>query len=96
MLDLESDVNNLPRKTWEAFFIIQLCMENQYCILIIRCLEYVEVDIAIVNTYVYFKVIDIMGDKDPYSSLLDIDWTFENYSTIDLKREAITFEADGF
>lgn len=73
MLDLESDVNNLPRKTWEAFFIIQLCMENQYCILIIRCLEYVEVDIAIVNTYVYFKVIDIMGDKDPYSSLLDID-----------------------
>lgn len=73
MLDLESDVNNLPRKTWEAFFIIQLCMENQYCILIIRCLEYVEVDIAIVNTYVYFKVIDIMGDKDPYSTLLDID-----------------------
>ena len=42
-------------------------------------LEEVEVDVAGVKAYIDFEVIDIMGDKDPYQTLLGIEWVFENY-----------------
>ena len=71
---------------------IQLHMANQYCILPIGRLEEVEVYIVGVNTYTDFEVIYIMGDKDPYPALLEIDWAFENYGIIDLKNELIIFE----
>ena len=67
-------------------------MENQYCIVLIGRLEDVKVDIAGVNTYTDFEVIDIMGDKDLYPALLGIDWAFENYAIIDLKKELMIFE----
>lgn len=51
-------------------------MEKQYCIIPISGLENVEVDIAGVKTYVDFELIDIIGDKYPYPSLLGIDWVF--------------------
>lgn len=70
-------------------------MENQYCILPIGILEYVEFGIACINTYAYFEVIDIMGDKDTYPTLFGINWAFENYTMIDLKGETMTFEVDG-
>jgi len=70
-------------------------MENQYCILPVERLEYVEVDIAVVNKYANLEAIDIMGDKDPYPTLLGLDWAFENYAVIDLKRETLTFKVDG-
>jgi hypothetical protein len=35
-----------------------------------------------------------MGDKDPYHALLRVDWEYDNYSIIDLKRDTMTFEAD--
>ena len=80
MLDLGSNVNILPRKTWEAlgklrltYSPIQLCMVNQYFIVPIGRLEEVEVEIVGVKTYMNFEVINIMGDKDPYPALLGID-----------------------
>lgn len=80
MLDLGSDVNILPRKTWEVmgkpqlkYSLIQLRMENQYYILPIGKLENVEVGVAGVKTHTKFEVIDIMRDKDPYPTLLGID-----------------------
>lgn len=27
-----------------------------------------------------------MGDKDPYPTLFEIDWAFENYDIIELKK----------
>ena len=33
-----------------------------------------------------------MGDKDLYPALLGIDWAFENYAIIDLKKELMIFE----
>jgi hypothetical protein len=102
MLDLGSDVNILPKKTWEAlgkpqlvYSPIQLRMENQYCIFPVGRMENVEIDVAGVKTTTDFEVIEIMGDKDPYPSLLRIDWAYENYAIIDLKRDTMTFEADG-
>lgn len=62
-------------------------MENHYFILPIRRLEAVEVDVAGVKSYIEFEVIDIMGDKDAYPTLLAVDWAYENYVIIDLKKE---------
>ena len=80
MLDLGSDVNILPKKTWEAlgklrltYSPIQLRMANQYCIFPIGRLENVEIDIAGVKIVADFEVIEIMGDKEPYPVLLVID-----------------------
>jgi hypothetical protein len=102
MLDLGSDVNILPKKTWEAlgkprltYSPIQLRMENQYCIFPIGRLENMEIDVAGVKIVVEFEVIEIMGDKDPYPVLLGIDWAYENYAIIDLKKDTMTFEAEG-
>jgi hypothetical protein len=102
MLDLGSDVNILPKKTWEAlgkprltYSPIQLRMENQYCIFPIGRLENVEINVAGVKTVADFEVIEIMGDKDPYPTLLGIDWAYDNYAVIDLKKDTMTFEAEG-
>ena len=102
MPDLGLDINILPQKTWEAmrkmqlkYSPIQLRMENQYCILPIRRLENVEVDVPGVKKHTEFEVIDIMGDKDPYPSLLGIGCAYKNYVVIDLKKELMIFEAKG-
>jgi hypothetical protein len=35
-----------------------------------------------------------MGDKDPYPALLGIDWDYDKYVVIDLKKYTMTFEVD--
>jgi hypothetical protein len=35
-----------------------------------------------------------MGDKYPYPALLGIDWAYDNYAVIDLKKDTMTFEAE--
>jgi hypothetical protein len=70
-------------------------MANQYCIFPIGRLENVEIDVVGVNTIADFEVIEIMGDKDPYPKLLGIDWAYENYAVIDLKKDTMKFEVDG-
>jgi hypothetical protein len=69
-------------------------MANQYCIFPIGILENVEIDVVGVKTVADFGVIKIMGDKDPYPTLLSIDWDYENYVVIDLKKDTMTFEVD--
>jgi hypothetical protein len=61
MLDIEYDVNILPKKTWEAlgkpqliYSPIQLRIANQYCIFLIRRLANVEIDVVEVKTITYF------------------------------------------
>jgi hypothetical protein len=73
---------------------MHLRMANQYCIFPIGRLENVEIDVARVKTVAYFEVIEIMGDKEPYPTLLGIDWAYENYAVIDLKKDTMTFEVD--
>jgi hypothetical protein len=74
---------------------IQMRMENQYYIFPIGRLHNVEVDLDGVKTIVDFKVIEIMGEKDPYAVLLDIEWGYENCAIIDINKETVTFESDG-
>ena len=49
----------------------------------------------LIYTTIDFEVIEIMGDNDPYPFLLRIDWAYNNYAIIDLKRDTMTFEEDG-
>jgi hypothetical protein len=64
MLDLGSDVNILPKKTWETlgkprltYSPIQLRIAKQYCVLPIGRLENVEIDVEEVKTTADFEVI---------------------------------------
>jgi hypothetical protein len=102
MLDLGSDVNMLPKNTWEAlgkpklvYSPMQLRMENQYCIFPVERLENVEIDVVGVKTTTEFEVIELMGDTDPYPALLRIYWEYDNYAIIDIKRDTMKFEEDG-
>jgi hypothetical protein len=70
-------------------------MDNQYCIYSIGRLQNVEMDLIGVKTMAKFGVIEITGEKDPYPALLGIDWAYENYVVIDIKREIMTFKANG-
>jgi hypothetical protein len=70
-------------------------MENKYCIFPIRRLENLEINVAGVKTVADFEVIAIMGDKDPYPMLLNIDWAYDNYAVIDLKKYTMTLEDEG-
>jgi len=102
MIDLGSDINILPKKTWEAigkpkliYSPIQFCMDNQYCIYIFERLKNIEVDLDGVKTILEFKFIEIMGEKDSYPTLLGIDLAYENYDFMDLKKETMNFPVDG-
>jgi hypothetical protein len=55
----------------------------------------VEVDLARVKKIVDFKVIEIVGERDPHLSLLGIEWAFNNNDAIDTKKEMMTFGVDG-
>jgi hypothetical protein len=70
-------------------------MANQYCIFPIGKMENVEIDFVGLKIVADFEVIEIMGDIDPYPTLLGIDWAYDNYVFIDLKKDTMTFEVDG-
>ena len=52
-------------------------------------------DIDGVTTFADFKVIEIVDDSCPYAALLGIDWAFENYTIVDLKKRCMKFKNDG-
>lgn len=73
MLDLGSDINILPKESWEAlgqpkliYFLVKLRMASQYCIYHAERLENMEVNVASVKNVVDFEVIEIIWEKDPY------------------------------
>jgi hypothetical protein len=73
ILDLGSDVNVLPKKTWEMmgkskliWSPIQLRLVNQHKIVPIGRLLGVPMNIDGVHSIEYFEVIEIMDDSHPY------------------------------
>jgi hypothetical protein len=101
ILYLGFDVNILPINSWEemgnpklVYYPIQLWMVNQYYTYPVGRLQNIEVDLVGFKTVGYFEVIEIMGEKDPYLSLLGIDCAYKNYLVIDIKMETMTFESD--
>jgi hypothetical protein len=100
ILDLGSEVNVLPKKTWKCmgeptlvYSTIQLKLANQHRVLPIVRLKGVTVDLDGVHTKEDFEVIEIVDDTTPYPSLLGLDWSFDNHAIINLKTRKITFES---
>jgi hypothetical protein len=100
ILDLGSEVNVLPKKTWEAmgepqmgYSPIQLKLENQHKVVPIDRLKGILVDLDGVRTMEDFEVIDIVENTSPYPTLLGLDWPFDNQDIINLKTINMIFES---
>jgi hypothetical protein len=99
ILDLGSDVNVLPKKTWEMmgkpkliWSPIQLRLENQHKIVPIGRLIGIPVNIDGVCSIADFEVIEIVDDSQPYPTLMGLEWAFDNQEIINLKRREMIFE----
>jgi hypothetical protein len=83
ILDLGSEVNVIPKKTWQCmgeptlgYSHVQLKLANQHNVLPIGRLKGVTIDLDGVSTKADFKVIEIVDDTTPYPRLLGSDWAF--------------------
>ena len=99
ILDLGSDANVLPKKTWERmgrpalqWSPIQLWMANQQKIFPMGRLQGVIVDIEGANAQANFEVIEIVDDNNPYPVLLGIDWAIDMNRVINPKKHKMIFE----
>jgi hypothetical protein len=100
ILDLGSDVNFLPKKTWEmmgkpklVWSHVQLRLVNQHKIVLIGRLTGVPVNIdGVCNSVADFEVIEIMDDSQPYPTLMGLEWEFDNQEIINLKKREMIFE----
>jgi hypothetical protein len=100
ILDLGSEVNVLPKKTWQCmgeptlgYSLVQLKLENQHRVLPIGRLKGVIVDLDGVCTKEDFEVIEIVDDTTPYPTLLGLDFSFDNQAIINMKTRKMTFES---
>jgi hypothetical protein len=103
ILDLGSDVNILPKNTWEAmgeptlgYSNIQLKLSNQQRVIPIGRLKNKIVDLDGVHTTIDFEVMDMVDESIPFPALLGIDWDFDNQAIIDLKTIKMIFEVGKF
>ena len=102
ILDLGSDANFLPKKTWHKmgepnfeWSTIQLRITNQHNIIPLGVLPQVLVDIVGVKVRADFEVIQIVDDADPYPALLGLDWAIDMGGIINLKQRSMIFEIYG-
>jgi hypothetical protein len=100
ILDLGSEVNVLPKKTWRCmgeptlgYLNVQLKLANLHRVLPIGRLKGVTVDLDGVCTKEDFEVIEIIDDTTPYPAFLGLDWAFDNQTIINLKTKKMTFES---
>ena len=100
ILDLGSEVNISPKKTWQCmgeptlgYSPIQQKLENQHRVLPIGRLKGVTIDLDGVHTMEDFEVIDIVDGTTPYPTLLGLDWKLYNQAIINLNTRKMTFES---
>lgn len=67
-------------------------MVNQKNIIPMGRLQGVTIDIEGVSALVDFEVIEIVHDKNPYHTLLGIDWATDINGVINLKKQIMIFE----
>lgn len=99
ILDLGSDANVLPKKTWERMGIlalqwspVQFRMVNLQKIIPTGQLYEVTIDIEGVSVIFDFEVIEIINDSNPYPTLLGIDCAIDMNGVINLKKRIMSFE----
>ena len=99
ILDLGSDVNFLPKQTWERmgrlalqWSLIQLRMVNQQKIIPMGWPQGVTTDIEGASSLEYFEVIEIVDDNNPYPVLLGNNQATDMTKVIKLKKRKMIFE----
>jgi hypothetical protein len=99
--DLGSDVNVIPRQTWEMMAQAEtdlvsypVDITNQHKIVPVGRLTRVSVNIDGVHSVADFEVIEIVDGSTPYPTLLGLDWEFDNQTIIDLKKRHMVFEVE--
>jgi hypothetical protein len=99
ILDIGSEVNVLPKNTWQCmgdptlgYSVVQLKLANQHRVLPIGRLKGVTVDLDGVRTKADFEVMETVEGTTPYPALLGLDWAFDNQAIINLKTSKMTFE----
>jgi hypothetical protein len=99
ILDLGFDVNLLPKKTWDlmgkpklVWSLVQLKLVNQPKIVLIGWLARATVNIDGVRSIEDFEVIEIMDESQPYTTLMGLEWDFDNQAIVNLKRREIIFK----
>jgi hypothetical protein len=100
ILDLGSEVNVLPKKTWQCmgeptlgYSNVQLKIVNQQRVLPIGRLKGITIGLNGVRTKADFEVIEIVDGTTPYPTLLGLDWAFDNQTIINLKTRKMTFKS---
>jgi hypothetical protein len=100
ILDLGSEVNVLPKKTWKCmgettlgYSPVQLKLENQHRVLPIGRMKGVTIYLDGVHTKADFEVIEIVDGTTPYPVFLGLDWAFDNQAIINLKTRKMTFDS---
>jgi hypothetical protein len=100
ILELGSEVNVLPKKTWKCmgeptlvYSPVQLKLENQNIFLPIGRLKGVTVYLDGVHTKENFEVIEIVYGKTPYPTFIGLDWEFNNQAIINLNTRNIQLES---
>jgi hypothetical protein len=100
ILDLGSEVNASPKKTWQCmgdptlgYSPIQLKLANQHIVMPIGRLKGVTVDLDGVRTKADFEVMEIVDGETPYPTLLGLHWVFDNHAIINLKTRNMTFDS---
>jgi hypothetical protein len=85
IMELGSDVNILPKQTWEMmgepkliWSLVQLRLTNQHTIVLIGRLTGIHVNIDGVHNMADFEVIEIIDDSQPYPSLIGLEWAADN------------------
>jgi hypothetical protein len=80
ILDLGSEVNVFPKKTWKCmgeptlgYSLVQLKLANQHKVFPIGRLKGATIDLDGVCTKVDFEVIEIVDGTTPYPVLLGLD-----------------------
>jgi hypothetical protein len=103
ILDLGSEVNVFPKRTWKCmgeptlgYSPVQLNLENQQKSLPIGRLKGVTIHLDRVRTKAYFEVIEIVDGITPYPTLMGLDWEFDNQAIVNLKNKKITFESGNY
>jgi hypothetical protein len=98
ILDSCSDVNVLPKNTWQCmgepklgYSPVHLKIENQHRVSPIVRLKGVIVYLDGVCTMAYFEVREIVDGTTPYPTLFGLDWEFYNQAIINLKTRKMTF-----
>jgi hypothetical protein len=100
ILDLGSEVNVLPKKTWKLkgntilrYSPFQLKLANQHWVFPIGRIKGVTTDLDGVRMKDDFQVIEIMDGTRTYPTLLGLDWVFENHEIINLETRKMTFKS---